>query len=261
MSEALLNGVTTIDTPLPEENQLELLDTKFNRLRGLAAAGLLVLVAACGNSEATTSRPDPVAAEAGVDADATPIDPASLTYDYDPEIIQYPDPIPNPQGDKKITPKGIMLHWWGFESGGDMSVFRQKIMNNRACGDTGCSAQYTVAKDGTIYRMMASPLEMAFQARGANPTTIAIEIEGGPGDFELSGNVTNKAVLISVVSLSAELVEDFRLPIEGEVICEDVRGIHGHSELNGRCGNPPDKKPDVGDAFTQAVIAGVYSMQ
>lgn len=197
-----------------------------------------------------------------------------MEFDYDPDIIQYPDPLPNPLGGKKITPTGVTLHWWSFEADGNIDglVYGNGqvggLRANTACGPTGCSVQYGVTGEGqgegSIYRMMESGLEVAYHAGGANYSTIGIEIEGGPEHFSLIKPFFNQDKFENVVSLTAEIIDDFDMPVEGPINCDEeelkVFGIHGHHEYE-PCLDNPSGKTDVGDAYTQAVIDAVYYMQ
>ncbi|MCA9328092.1 N-acetylmuramoyl-L-alanine amidase, partial [Candidatus Saccharibacteria bacterium] len=166
-----------------------------------------------------------------------------IDFDKDPNIHQLRPPLPNPEGNRQIDPQGITLHWWGYRGKHGVKSLRDGLAINSACGDTGCSVQYAVLRNGKIIRMMASATEFAYHARGANPTSFGIEIEGTPNDFKMDEKHFNRRQFSAVVALSAELVQDFHLQIDGPATCNSPVGIHGHYEFN-KCGTPPGHKID-----------------
>lgn len=249
--------IEQLTAPGPQEAHRPPRPTSAPRsLAGLSVALVCLGGAASCSTEAAANPPVTEVAT----AQPWVFDLNQLSFDEDPTIIQLEDPLPNPRGGEKITPQGITLHWWGFSANGNIEALKEALENNQACGDTGCSVQYGVTEDGEIYRMMASATEWAYHASGANPTTFGIEIEGGPEDFTLDGDTFNRAKFEAVASLAAELVDDFDLPINGTVMCQDVSGIHAHYEYNG-CPTASGDKTDVNHRYTQAVIAAVESMQ
>lgn len=229
---------------------------------GLVAALYALGLAGCGNSD-DTERAEVSEVNIVTSEPPAPIpdayDLSALTFSDDPTILQVAEPLQSSDESKKLDPKGVTLHWWSFDSGGDIEGLREALAGNKSCGDQGCAVQYAVTKDGSIYRMMESPTEYASHAKGANNTTFGIEIEGKAKDFEIYGPNFNRAKFEAVVSLTRELVNDFDLPIKGEAKCQDVSGIHGHHEYN-HCGDGKGTKTDVGDEYTAAVINAVESM-
>ena len=183
-----------------------------------------------------------------------------IDFDKDPKIHQMQPPLPNPQGNRKIDPQGITLHWWGYRGKHGVNSLRDGLAVNSACGDTGCSVQYAVLRNGKIVRMMASATEFAYHARGANPTSFGIEIEGTPKDLKMDDQHFNRRQFSAVVALSAELVQDFHLQINGPATCDSPVGIHGHSEFN-KCSTPRGHKIDPSPAYVDAVKAAVETMQ
>lgn len=252
---------------IPPVEQLPVSNNRaFRRLGASATAVALVLpLAACGESEASYNGLIPLP---DISTSQPPIEPALptfenteavFTFDLEPEIIQIEPPLPNPEGDRQIEPKGIILHWWAADGNGDIEVLRRGLAGNKACGPTGCSSQYgitrsTEEKDAQIYRMTQSATVFTEHAKGGNDTTFGIEIEGNPEHFKLGGPEFDQAKFEKVVSLVLELVEDFDLPVEGPAECGNVQGIHGHHELDHCSGSG---KKDVGDEYTRAVIAAV----
>ncbi len=231
--------------------------TKCLRI-GSALASVTMLLA-CGHDN-KQNEVDTIVPVSPTVASVTAHDFDKLSFNTEPTIIQLNPALPASKKSERLDPKGITLHWWDFSSGGDIEKLREVLAENKSCGKSGCSVQYAVTKDGTIYRMMEDPMEYAYHARGGNPTTFGIEIEGESEDFALSGDNFNKNVFESVVSLSAELVDDFDLQVRGEVLCNDVTGIHGHHEYN-KCTDTPKPKEDPGDEYTNAVIRAVEHMQ
>jgi hypothetical protein len=237
---------------------------KHSRAYLAAATAALLLASACGKVPGTQENQPSVKPvvdiqkpTASASSDPNSI---SLTIDPDPKINIIPNPMPNPKGFEQITPQGITLHWWSYSTNGDIEGLRRGLQKNPSCGQKGCSVQYGITEDGKIYQMMDSPTEFAYHASGGNSTTFGIEIEGKPEDFALQGPKFNQKKLEAVVSLTAELVEQYGLQIEGEMQCGSVSGIHGHHEYN-ECSNPRGSKTDVGDQYTQVVIQSVYAMQ
>lgn len=220
------------------------------------AAATAALTSGCSFSLQSEAAPKPARHK------AEPVSAYSnqLKFTDHPDIIKLSDPLPNPRGTEKVKPQGSTLHWWGFDADGDINTLRFVLKGNSACGDTGCSVQYAVTEKGKIYQMMSSPLDYAYQAGVANPTTIGVEIEGLPEDFAVKGPRFNKAKFEAVVDLELMLVKDFHMPITGGFVAGDVTGIHGHYEYNDLT-NPPGTKSDPGKAYTKAVVSAVESMQ
>lgn len=183
-----------------------------------------------------------------------------IDFDKDPKIHQLRPPLPNPEGSRQIEPQAIVLHWWGYRGKQGVTSLRDGLAVNSACGDSGCSVQYGVLRNGKIIRMMESATEIAYHARGANPTSFGIEIEGTPKDFKMDDKHFNRRQFSAVVALSAELVQDFGLQIDGPATCNSPVGIHGHYEFN-KCGTPRGHKIDPSPAYVNAVKAAVETMQ
>lgn len=184
----------------------------------------------------------------------------SYHYDQDPTIIQYTPAMPSPEPDRRVNLMGVTLHWWEFDANGDIDTFARGIRSNESCGPKGCTSQYAITKYGEIYRMMNSPLDYAYHAgRPANITTVGIEIEGVPENFDINNPNFNAEAFIAAVELTAEITDDFNLRIDGPIDCGDddvgrvdgsVIGIHGHHEYE-IC--LPQGKTDPGDWYVDAI--------
>lgn len=203
--------------------------------------------------------PPPAAAKPPAPVKAAP---AALHYTDNPRIIKLAHPLPvivnKENGKTEIKPKGITLHWWSFDSGGNIQGLVKALRGNKACGPVGCTVQFGITKKGEIGQLTRSPVSFAQHAHGANNTTIGIEIEGDKENFALPGKKGfEQKKFEAVVSLVAKLVKKYKIPLDGKVVCDHVVGVHGHSEYN-RCGNDKD---DVGDAYTKAVKNAVKAMQ
>lgn len=188
--------------------------------------------------------------------------PATLRFTDKPHIVKLTHPLADvvnkQNGRTTIDPKGITLHWWSLDSGGNIQGLVGALRTNRACGNKGCSVQFGITKNGVIYQMMRSPNSFAQHAHGANNTTIGIEIEGSNKDFAPPGHKGfDQKRFVAAVSLVTMLMKEYKIPLNGKVTCDNVVGVHGHHEYN-KCGNDKD---DTGPAYTKAVKDAVKSMQ
>ena len=116
----------------------------------------------------------------------------------------------------------------------------------------GLSVQLGITADGKIYQLTSSLTDYASHATGGNQTTIGIEIEGGPEDFGKAGMEKFPQKFNAVVATVKYLLSQFNMPIEGQVICGDVSGIHPHKAYNSCPGAVG--KSDIDDFYFNEVI-------
>lgn len=164
------------------------------------------------------------------------------------EILKY-TPALGTSG-SKITPKGIVLHWWASPEGHGIDFLAEVLR------DRGLAVQFGVTADGKIYQMTANEDDLAGHAIGGNNTTFGIEIEGTDTDFGAGGPTRNPAKFEAVVSLVKYLVQKYNINTEDiEVVCNDAAGIHPHKAFN----DCPDanSKVDIDDAYYNAVMERV----
>ncbi|OGL35966.1 hypothetical protein A3F65_02595 [Candidatus Saccharibacteria bacterium RIFCSPHIGHO2_12_FULL_47_16b] len=168
----------------------------------------------------------------------------------DSTMIKLSPPLTT-SGDK-ITPKGITLHWWGGSSGGQGISNLVGTLKSR-----GLSVQIGITADGKVYQMTNDLLDYTSHATGGNNTTIGIEIEGGPADFNRDGITKYPQKFAAVVATVKYLVAKYNIPLEGQTTCGDVIGIHPHKDYNSCPG--AEFKTDVDDEYFNAVMQAVRS--
>lgn len=168
------------------------------------------------------------------------------------EIKQLSPYLSSPGG--KVKPKGITLHWWGNNGSGGIDSLSSYLKSNKSCGAGGCSVQLGITKEGEVYQMTKDLLDLTYHAKGANSTTIGIEIEGGPKDFGKEGIEKYPKKYIAVVATVKMLMEKYDIPIEGAISCDNISGIHSHKDL-ASCGNVG--KIDIDDYYFNQVIKDV----
>ncbi len=180
--------------------------------------------------------------------------PVATPVDTNFSIVKLSPPLSTPGG--QITPKGITLHWWGSDSGGQGIQFLvNALRGNTSCGAGGCSVQIGITDDGKVYQMTNSLTDLTSHAIGGNQTTIGIEIEGGPADFGSAGVTKYPDKFNAVVATVKYLVSKYNIPLDGAVVCGDVSGIHPHKAYNDCPGAL--HKDDIDDAYFNAVMQKV----
>lgn len=178
----------------------------------------------------------------------------SIQLDPNFSMTKISPPMATPGG--QITPKGITLHWWGSSSNGrGISALVSALRGNTSCGASGCSVQIGITADGKIYQMTKNLTDLTYHAIGANQTTFGIEIEGGPSDFGQAGINKYPKKFEAVVATVKYLVSHYHLPLDGNVICGDVSGIHPHKAYN-KCPGAI-QKIDIDDVYFNAVMQKV----
>ncbi|HET7529281.1 MAG TPA: phage tail tip lysozyme [Candidatus Saccharimonadales bacterium] len=173
------------------------------------------------------------------------------------KINKLSDPLSTPGG--QIVPKGITLHWWGdITHGQDINTLVSALRGNTSCGSGGCSVQIGITADGQVYQMTNSLTDLTYHATGANNTTIGIEIGGTDSDFGAAGIKKYPAKFNAVVNTVKFLVKKYNIPLDGQVACGDVSGIHPHKAYN-QCplNGQPQNKTDIDDTYFNAVMQQV----
>ncbi len=200
---------------------------------------------------------DPNATQACTDIGFSASDSSSSTttpIDANFSMIKLSPPLATPGG--QITPKGITLHWWGSDSGGQgIQYLVNALRNNDSCGVGGCSVQIGITDDGKVYQMTNSLTDLTYHAIGGNQTTIGVEIEGGPSDFGSAGVAKYPDKFNAVVATIKYLVSKYNISLDGAVVCGDVSGVHPHKAYNDCPGAL--HKDDIDDAYFNAVMQKV----
>lgn len=151
----------------------------------------------------------------------------------------------------EIDPTGIVLHWTGGDSDRSVDQFISDIGSNTACGPQGCSVQFYVKGDGTIYQLVDPINTLTSHAAGANSCCIGIEI-GGVGAEDLLSNEPQKQAVVNLVTY---LVETFSIQVDPDA--PNLSGIISHHITP----DGVDRKPDVGDEYHQQIVASVRNSQ
>lgn len=146
------------------------------------------------------------------------------------------------------SPTGVVLHWTGGDASRSVDQFISDIKSNTACGEGGCSVQFYIDGNGTIYQLVDSINTKTAHAAGFNDCCIGIEI-GGTGSTDLLGNDTQKQ---SVVNLTAYLVDLYNMQIYPDVAAQ--KGILSHHITPQGIQNG---KQDVGDEYHQQIVSAV----
>ncbi len=145
------------------------------------------------------------------------------------------------------NPTGVVLHWTAGDPNADVDDFISAIQSNTAC-EGGCTVQFYVKGDGTIYQLVDPINTKTAHAAGANSCCIGIEI-GGRGADDLLKNEDQKQ---AVVNLVAFLVEKFRMQTDTDV--PGLKGILSHHILPQGIQRG---KTDVGDAYLEQILTAV----
>jgi beta-N-acetylhexosaminidase len=161
----------------------------------------------------------------------------------------------------KITPKIILLHWTAeMDLGKSFARLKpEKLPSDRKdimqASALNVSAQFLVARDGTIYRLMPENW-MARHVIGLNYTSIGIENVGGHGDRK---DDLTPAQVASNIALVRYLKNKY----------PSIEYLVGHHEYRAMEKTPlwleKDKgyrtaKNDPGDAFVQKVYSKTKDM-
>jgi len=161
----------------------------------------------------------------------------------------------------QITPKIILLHWTAeMDLGKSFARLKpEKLLSDRKdimqASALNVSAQFLVARDGTIYRLMPEN-NMARHVIGLNYTSIGIENVGGKGDRK---DDLTPAQVASNIALVRYLKSKY----------PSIEYLVGHHEYTQMEKTPlwleKDKgyrtiKNDPGDAFVQKVYSKTKDM-
>jgi N-acetyl-anhydromuramyl-L-alanine amidase AmpD len=74
---------------------------------------------------------------------------------------------------QKIKPTAIVLHWWQVPSWfGGINYLIKGLKRWRT------SVQFAITKDGKTYQLVSDPTILCHHARGANRSSLGIEIQG-----------------------------------------------------------------------------------
>ncbi len=170
---------------------------------------------------------------------------------------QVPDGIPSA---RTIRPTAIVLHWWGYNAGGDIrslvdalrgqtgyydpNITKAQYDLNVAHGVNGHSlgVQVGITHGGGTFQLTPQLDSYAAHAACANDWSVGIEIEGaGPSD--LYGDA---AQFEAVVTATADLMHRFGIPLDGGLAADGRSGVGVHSH----------KEVDVNCKFADGVYAG-----
>jgi hypothetical protein len=247
-SDSLLDGSCS-------DNSIEWLQTRFYIFDTQTAQS-----AACYHGDASDDIAAQACADIGFGASvdstqsSTPTTSGTPVTDAGFTMIKLSPPLATPGG--KITPKGITLHWWGDSTHGqNISTLESALRGNSTCGAGGCSVQVGITADGKVYQMTDDLLDLTYHAIGGNQTTIGIEIGGTAADFGVSGITKYPQKFNAVVSTVKYLVNKYKIPLDGPVVCGDVVGVHPHSAYNNCPGAV--SKDDIDATYFNAVMKAV----
>lgn len=165
-------------------------------------------------------------------------------------IIKYQPPLPT---SGTIKPTGIVIHWWGSNSGGQgIKALARGLAGNTSCPG-GCSVQLGILKDGKTYQMTSQLNSRAIHATCANDSTIGIEMEGVPADFGASGPTKRPQEFQAVVATVKFLMDKYQIPLKGEASKNSgFTGVYSHKQVDAICGQ--GVKSDVDNEYLAAVI-------
>jgi hypothetical protein len=186
-----------------------------------------------------------------------------------------PDGIPS---DRVIQPTVIILHWWGFAGTGGIrplvdvlkgqtgyyepNLTKAEVEFNAANMINGhhLGVQVGILKDGEAYQLTPRLDSYAAHSACGNGYAIGIEIEASGAD-DLRGN---PAQFDSVVTITADLMRRYHIPLDGPLAADGLSGVgvHSHKEVDLNCKYADGSyagagKDDVDDeylAFVKAVI-------
>lgn len=149
---------------------------------------------------------------------------------------------------QKITPTAIVLHWWQVPTwfgGIDYLIKSLKRWNT--------SVQFAVTKEGDIYQLVSDPTVLCRHARGANTSSIGIEIQG----LNAKSLDKNKEQFKAVVSLVKYLQDKYNIQTEFEAQLKpslEFYGITSHKQVDPYCGKRLLwHKRDVHDSYLKRV--------
>jgi hypothetical protein len=149
---------------------------------------------------------------------------------------------------QKIVPTSIVLHWWQVPSwfgGIDYLVKGLKRWKT--------SVQFAVTKEGHIYQLVPDPTVLCHHARGANKSSIGIEIQG----LNARSLDKNKAQFEAVIDLVKYLQDKYDIQTGFKVkIKPELRfyGVTSHKQVDPYCGKRLLwYKRDVHDAYLEKV--------
>ncbi|MDB5164959.1 MAG: hypothetical protein JWL89_585 [Candidatus Saccharibacteria bacterium] len=157
---------------------------------------------------------------------AAPRESAPDITDGSVTIKKLANPIPGASCGCTIDPKGVTLHWWGNQFGKGITPLVDIFKGNHL------SVQLGITSDGDVYQLTKNLNTKANHAIGGNATTIGIEIEGGPGEFGKEGITKYPDKFNAVVNTVKYLVKKYNIPLDGPATCDNVVGIHPHSDYN-----------------------------
>lgn len=177
---------------------------------------------------------------------------------------------------KTITPKAIVLHWWGgWGNGKDIQRLIDDSDNNKTNYDPAkkstdkrpiighVTVQIGVTGNGKAYQLTPKLNTFARHAKCANWWAIGIEIEGnGPGSDHYIGD--DKEQFNTVVKVVKYLMATYHIKAVSAVADDGKSGsgIVSHKMVDKQCqwadGKPAGEgKDDVDDTYLNRVLAAV----
>ena len=149
---------------------------------------------------------------------------------------------------KKIIPTAIVLHWWQVPSWFGCINYLMKGLKR-----WNTSVQFAVTKDGKVHQLVNDPRILCHHARGANQSSIGIEIQG----LNSRSLDKNNEQFKSVVELVKFLKEKYNIQTDFKVEeSPKLRfyGITSHKQVDPYCGKRLLwYKRDVHDSYLNRV--------
>ena len=149
---------------------------------------------------------------------------------------------------KRIEPTAIVLHWWQVPSWfGGINYLLKGLKRWKT------SVQFAVTKDGSVYQLVSDPTVFCHHARGANNSSIGIEIQGLNSRSLDKNKVQFKAVveLVRYLQDKYSIQTDFKVEKEPEL---RFYGVTSHKQVDPYCGKRKLwYKRDVHDEYLERV--------
>lgn len=114
------------------------------------------------------------------------------------------------------------------------------------------SATFLADKDGKVYQLLDSILDVAAAAAGTNSNCFQVEIVGKDTEMLLANREQTKAV----VRLVKELSEKYKIPLTNERV-ESLRGVYSHTQAKKKWGGSiylDGKDYDPGEPYMKEIL-------
>ncbi len=131
---------------------------------------------------------------------------------------------------QRIVPTSIVLHWWQVPSWfGGIEYLIKGLKRWKT------SVQFAVTKEGDIYQLVSDPTVLCHHARGANNSSIGIEIQGLNSKSLDRNNIQFEAVVDLVKHLQNKynIQTEFRVQLKPTPI---FYGVTSHKQVDPYCG-------------------------